>query len=318
MMNDVISIGDAMITLNPTINGPMRYVTTFERTVGSSELNVLIGCSRLGLKSGWMSRLGKDEFGRYIYNFVRGEGVDVSEVELVEDYKTSINFREVLEDGSGRTFYYRDNSPTSVMTLENLNEEYIKNARVLHISGVFVSLDKEKNIKIVQRAIKIAKENNVLVTFDPNIRLRIWTKEEAKNTLLKFLPDVDVLLSGVDEAEILFGTKDKQQIIKAAKDIGIPWIILKQGEDGSCGYHDGNFVEVEAVKVKKVVDTVGAGDGFNVGFIYGLLNDWDLKKSLQFANLVGSMVVSVSGDNEGLPYLDEVLMRNGEKEFIER
>src|SRR5690625_3549908 len=112
MMNDVISIGDAMITLNPTINGPMRYVTTFERTVGSSELNVLIGCSRLGLKSGWMSRLGKDEFGRYIYNFVRGEGVDVSEVELVEDYKTSINFREVLEDGSGRTFYYRDNSPT--------------------------------------------------------------------------------------------------------------------------------------------------------------------------------------------------------------
>src|SRR5690625_6917005 len=129
-MNDIISLGDAMITFNPTMNGPMRYVSSFRKSVGSSELNVLIGCSRLGLKTGWISRLGKDEFGKYIYNFARGEGIDVSEVDLVTGYNTSINFKEILEDGSGRTFYYRDNSPTNDITLENFNESFIKNSKV--------------------------------------------------------------------------------------------------------------------------------------------------------------------------------------------
>lgn len=317
-MNDVITIGDAMITFNPTIQGPMRYVSSFVKSAGSSELNVMLGCSRLGLKTGWISSLGKDEFGRYIYNFVRGEGVDVSEVGLVDGYNTSINFKEILEDGSGRTFYYRDKSPTSVITIDNLNEEFIKQSKVFHISGVFPSLDKNKNVEVIKHAIKLAKKNGVLVTLDPNIRLKLWTKEEAKNALLEFLPYVDVLLAGLEEAEILFNTIDKQEIIKRAKGKGVKWIIIKQGEMGACGYYNGKFVESQARKVKRVVDTVGAGDGFNSGFIYGLLNNWDLERTLNFANVVGSMVVSVSGDNEGLPYIEEVLIQMGDKEFIER
>ncbi|MCC3358956.1 PfkB family carbohydrate kinase [Bacillus sp. REN16] len=154
-MNDIISIGDAMITFNPTINGPMRYVSSFERSAGSSELNVLIGCSRLGLKAGWISRLGKDEFGRYIYNFARGEGIDVAEVHLVKGYNTSINFREILGDGSGRTFYYRGNSPTNEISLENINENFIKNSKVLHISGVFISLNKNNVTCLIDKELEL-------------------------------------------------------------------------------------------------------------------------------------------------------------------
>ena len=82
-MNDVVTIGDAMITLDPSSTGPMRFVSSFERKIGGAELNFAIGCARLGLKTGWISRLGNDEFGRHIFNTVRGEGVDVSEVELL-------------------------------------------------------------------------------------------------------------------------------------------------------------------------------------------------------------------------------------------
>lgn len=317
-MNDIITIGDAMISFNPCSKGPLRHVASFDRKVGGAELNVAIGCSRLGLKTGWISRLGNDEFGRYIYNFVRGEGIDVSQVKFEDDYPTSVHFKEILEDGSGRTFYYRLNSPTTTLTKETLDAEYIKQAKVLHITGVFQAVDKEKNVDLIKHAIKIAKENGVIVSFDPNIRLKLWSKEEAKEALVDILPLVDIFLTSVEEAELLFGVSDPYEIVERCKVIGIPYIAIKQGEKGSIGYHGGKYIEAPPIPPKKVVDTVGAGDGFDAAFLYGYLNKWSLEQTLRFANTVGSMVVSVSGDNEGLPYIDEVLIQMGAKELIER
>lgn len=317
-MNDVLTIGDAMITFNPCSKGPLRFVHSFERKVGGAELNVAIGCARLGLKTGWISRLGNDEFGRYILNFVRGEGIDVSEVKLVNGYPTSLNFKEILEDGSGRTFYYRANSPTTTLTPESLNEEYIQNAKLLHITGVFLAINKEKNVEVIKRAISIAKKSGVLISLDPNIRLKLWSKEEAKDTLSMFLPYVDILLTGSEEAEILLGVSNPKEIIEQCKSYGISYVAIKQGEKGSIGYYNGQYMEAPPVKPRKVVDTVGAGDGFDAGFIYGVLHGWPLERTLQIANTIGSMVVSVSGDNEGLPYLEDVLVQLGEKAFIER
>ncbi|WP_044895743.1 sugar kinase [Bacillus alveayuensis] len=317
-MNDVLTIGDAMITFNPSSKGPLRFVHSFERKVGGAELNVAIGCARLGLKTGWISRLGNDEFGRYILHFIRGEGIDVSEVKLVDGYPTSLNFKEILEDGSGRTFYYRANSPTTTLTAEALNEEYIQKAKLLHITGVFLAIDKEKNAEVLKRAVSIAKKSGMLISLDPNIRLKLWSKEEAKEALTSFLPYVDILLTGSEEAEILLGVSNPKEIIERCKSYGISYIAIKQGEKGSIGYYNGQYMEAPPVKPRKVVDTVGAGDGFDAGFIYGVLHGWSLERTLKFANTIGSMVVSVSGDNEGLPYIEDVLVQLGEKNIIER
>lgn len=317
-MKDVITIGDAMITFNPIATGPMRYVSSFERKVGGAELNVAIGCSRLGLNTGWISRLGNDEFGRYIYNFVRGEGIDVSQVKYVDGCPTSLNFKEIMEDGSGRTFYYRDRSPTTALTINTLDEDYIKNTRVIHITGVFPAIDPLKNTEMIKFAIRLAKKYGVLVSFDPNIRLKLWSREEARTALMEFLPYVDILLTGEEEADVLFGVSEPRAIIEKAKEYDISYVAIKRGEKGSIGWHQDEYVEALPIKAKKVVDTVGAGDGFDAGFIYGLLHKWSLTKTLHFANTIGSMVVSVLGDNEGLPYMEEVLIRLGEKDFIER
>jgi 2-dehydro-3-deoxygluconokinase len=318
VMNDVITIGDAMITFNPNSTGPMRYVSSFERKVGGAELNFAIGCSRLGLKTGWVSCLGNDEFGRYIYNFVRGEGIDVSHVKLVDGYPTSLNFKEIMEDGSGRTFYYRTNSPTTELTMDTLDENYIKNAKVLHITGVFPAVDQKKNVNLIKHAISLSKKHGLLVSFDPNIRLKLWSREEAKTALTDYLPYVDIFLTGIEEAELLLGTSNPTEIIEKCKSLGISHVAIKQGENGSTGYYNGEQMEAPAIPAKKVVDTVGAGDGFDCGFIYGVLNNWNLEKTLRFANTIGSMVVSVSGDNEGLPYYEDILIQMGEKDFIER
>ncbi|MDQ0243365.1 2-dehydro-3-deoxygluconokinase [Bacillus fengqiuensis] len=316
-MNDVITIGDGMITFHPASTGPMRFVNSFERKIGGAELNFAIGCARLGLKTGWISRLGRDEFGRFIKHQMRGEGIDTSEVKLMEGYPTSLNFKEMSENGSGRTFYYREKSPTSTMTPDDLNEDYFKQAKLLHVTGVFPAIG-GNNAAIVQRALTLAKRYGLLISFYPNIRLKLWSKEEARRVLTSFLPYVDILLTGEEEADILVGTSDPQEIIQTFFEYGIKTVVIKRGEDGSIAASKEEWIEAPSVKVPHVVDTIGAGDGFDAGFIYGVLNQWPLEKTVHFANTVGAMVVSVRGDNEGLPFYEDVLAFMGEREVIER
>jgi len=314
---DVITIGDAMIAMCPVKKGPIVFSDTFERKIGGAELNVAIGCSRLGLKSGLISRLGNDDFGKYILKTVRGEDVDTSEIKLVDEYKTSVYFREVLSDGSSRSFYYREKSPTGTMNSECLNEEYFKKAKILHITGVFPSINKN-NQKVILEAVKLAKKFNLIVSFDPNIRLKMWTKEEAKSFIEKLLPNVDILLIGDEEIDILLGEITIENAIKAFHDYGIEKVIVKKGAKGAIGSDGKNTYNVEAIKPKALVDTVGAGDGFAAGFLTALLKNETLENCVRFANAVGSLVVGVEGDNEGLPYYDDVLVHLGQSKKIER
>ncbi|MDN4493019.1 sugar kinase [Ureibacillus aquaedulcis] len=314
---DIITIGDGMITFDPSVKGPLRYVDEFKRKIGGAELNVIIGCARLGLKTGWISRLGKDEFGRHILNTVRGEGIDVSEVKLIEGYPTSLNFKEVHASGDSKTFYYRHKSPTETLKVEELPIDYIKNAKILHVTGVFPAI-LEQNRQIILQALKIAKQNGVKVSLDPNIRLKLWSKEQARETLLSYLPYVDYLLTGREELEILFETSREAEIIQALQNYELTHIIVKDGAKGAFYLENDRLNEVAGFTVDKVVDTVGAGDGFDAAFLYGIIQNWSVEKSIRLANAVGAMVVQVEGDNEGLPYLEDVEVFLGTREKIER
>ncbi|SFA84440.1 2-dehydro-3-deoxygluconokinase [Lentibacillus halodurans] len=316
-MNDVITIGDAMITFNPDRTGPMRFVNTFNRKVGGAEFNVAIGCARLGLGTGWISRLGNDEFGRYIYNFARGEGIDVSEVELMKDHPTSINFKEINGDGSSNTYYYREKSPTLTLNSEALNEGFFEQARLLHITGVFPAVN-DHNIGIIDKAVELAKKYGLRISMDPNIRLKLWNEKKARTTLLRWMWDVDYLLAGTEELELLFDTSDIEELQEEMKGYAVSHLFVKQGENGGMLWTDNTLYEQSPEHNVNAVDTVGAGDGFNTGALYGILNNWDPERILRFANIIGSMVVEVFGDNEGLPYLEDALNRLEDKKVVER
>lgn len=312
----VMTIGDAMITFNPSVQGPLRFVESFNRKVGGAELNFAIGCARLGLNSKWVSRLGKDEFGRVIYNFTRGEGVDVSEVELVEGYPTSLNFKEINGDGSGKTFYYRYRSPITTLTPEKVKEEWLEDVDLLHLTGVFMAVD-PNNVKVVKRLVEIAKDKGVPVSFDPNIRLKLWSIEEARKAYNEIFPYVDILLTGLDEIRLIIGKDSNEELGKFADQFGIKDLVIKDGANGSRMYRDGEWIKAPGFKVKPI-DTVGAGDGFDSGYVYGWLNDLNPEQLLRFANGVGALVTTVLGDNEGLPYLEEVSAFINNESIIER
>lgn len=314
---DIITIGDGMITFDPAMKGPLRFVQQFQRKIGGAELNVMIGCARLGTNAGWISCLGKDEFGRHIINTVRGEGVDISQVKLIEGYATSLNFKEIQESGSSKTFYYRQKSPTEKLTEDTLPIEYIQQAKILHITGVFPAIH-EQNRQVILRAVQIAKEAGVRVSLDPNIRLKLWSKEQARATLLSYLPYVDYLLAGREELELLFNTTDGTELVNYLANYNFEQVIIKEGDKGASYIKDGQWVLVPGFVVSKVADTVGAGDGFDAAFLHGILQNWPIEKIMTIANAVGAMVVQVQGDNEGLPYMEEVEIFLGEREFVER
>lgn len=294
-----------MITLNPEETGPLRFVNRFERKVGGAELNFAIGCARLGLRSKWISRLGKDEFGKVIYNFARGEGVDMSDVAYVNGYPTSLNFKEIREDGSGKTFYYRYQSPILTLKPGDITEKMFEGIDIVHLTGVFLAID-PKNVNIAKRVMEIAKQKNIPVSFDPNIRLKLWSIEEARSVYYDIFPYVDILLTGLDEIRLIIGTDSKESLAEFAKVNAIDQLVIKDGKQGSKLYTKSEWHEKEAFHVIPV-DTVGAGDGYDAGYIYGYLNGLSIDERLAFANGVGALVTTVAGDNEGLPYLDEVM-----------
>ena len=314
---DVVTVGDGMIAMVPMSKGPLRFSSTFERKIGGAELNFAIGCARLGLNTGWIGKLGNDEFGRYIKCCVRGEGIDTSQVELIDGFPTSVYFREIQEDGTGRSYYYRENSPTVKMKEEDLKDEYFQKAKLLHVTGVFPSINKN-NIEIIKKAVKLAKKNGLLISFDPNIRLKMWSNREARKFALQLLPYIDILLTGEDESEIILGKDSIDNYFVKFHSYGISKVVIKQGGDGSQGSNGENIYYCPPIKARAVADTVGAGDGFNAGFISSILKGSTFEKAFYFANAVGSMVVSVNGDNEGLPFLEDVQAFLGKKEVIER
>ncbi len=312
----VFTMGDAMITFDPAETGPLRYVPSFTRKVGGAELNFAIGCARLGLHTKWASRLGGDEFARVIYNFARGEGVDMTNVEFVKGYPSSLNFKEVREDGSGKTFYYRYQSPILTLEPADITEEMFGDIDLVHLTGVFLAID-PKNLAIAKRVLEIAQQKEITVSFDPNIRLKLWSLEQAQAAYQEIFPFVDILLTGLDEIEMIIGDASTEALENCAAKYDIEQLVIKDGSNGAKVLTDGTWHEKEAFSVKPI-DTVGAGDGFDAGYVYSVLNGYAPEEALRFANAVGALVTTVSGDNEGLPYLEEVRAFLGEEKTIER
>lgn len=304
-MPEVVTLGETMVVFDSLNATRLRYSHSFECHTGGAETNTAVALTRLGHTAGWISRLGEDEFGYKILNQFRGEGVDVSRVQMTGDAMTGIFFRQRLDNGESRNFYYRKGSAASAMTPEILDEEYIKSAKILHITGITPAIS-ESAAATVERAMQIARENNILVAFDPNLRLKVWTLEQAKKTIDRLMHYVDIALPGVEEGELLYGTSDPDRIAETIQGYGVKTVIVKVGADGCIGYAGGNKEMAQGFKIKKVVDAFGAGDAFAAGILAGTLENLPMQERLKLANAVGAMTVTMKGNIEAFPTRAEV------------
>lgn len=304
-MPEVVTIGETMAVFDSLNAGRLRYSYNFECHTGGAETNTAVALIRLGHTAGWISKLGEDEFGYRILNQIRGEGVDVSQVQMADDAMTGIFFRQRLDNGESKNFYYRKGSAASTMTPEILKEDYIKTSKIMHITGITPAIS-ESAAKTVERAMQTAKENGILVAFDPNLRLKVWTLEDAGKTIDRLMRYVDIALPGLEEGSLLYGTSDPDKIAGIIQGYGVKTVIVKIGAEGCIGYEDGKREVSCGFKVKKVVDAFGAGDAFAAGILAGTLEGLTIGERMRLANAVGAMTVTVKGNIEAFPTRKEV------------
>ncbi|WP_277673904.1 sugar kinase [Piscibacillus halophilus] len=297
---DVFTLGETMVLFQPEQMAPLDYVSHFPKKIGGAESNVAIGLARLGHSVGWFSQLGEDPFGRYVHKTIRGEGVDVSTCRFTSEAPTGLLFKEQLSPEDLNVYYYRQGSAASLMQPDQLDEDYIAQAKILHVTGITPALS-ESGYQTVMKAIQIAEENGLTIVFDPNLRLKLWTEEKAKKVLNEIASKADVILPGLDEGQFMTGLKHVEEVAEQLSDHGNKTVIIKLGSEGSYIHTKNQQSYVHGFPVKQVVDPVGAGDGFAAGVISGLLREEPIETTVRRANAIGAMVVGMKGDIEGLP-----------------
>lgn len=305
-MPELVTIGETMVVFDSASAGPLRYASNYTCHTGGAETTVAVGVVRQGHTAGWISSLGEDEFGMLIRRTFMGEGVDLSRVAVDPSRPTGIFFREAVGNGEYRNFYYRKNSAASAISPEQLDEEYIASAKWLHLTGITMAVS-ESALETVVRAAEIAKAHGVKVCFDPNLRLKMWTIEQARSAMERIWPLVDVALPGAEEGELLFGSGEPDDIARELSGRGVGCTIVKIGADGAIGYENGEKVVSPGFKVKHVVDAFGAGDSFAAGIIAARLKGYSLAEQLRYANAIGAMAVSAPGNIEAVPTHAQVL-----------
>lgn len=298
-MQDLVTIGETMVAFIPSEQGYLRYCPSFGKKTAGAESNVAIGMAKLGHTSGWVGKIGEDEFGAFILRELRGEGVDISHAVQTCDAPTGLMFKQFDAQGQTSVFYYRKDSAGSCLCPEDIDPDYISGSKILHISGITPALS-DSCAKTIDYAVDIARRAGCLVSFDPNIRLKLWSAQNAKAALFPLLSKSDIVLLGEDEGELLLDTDQPREMIARLRDMGVGRIGLKLGAQGAQAADKTDTFVIPPVKVR-VVDTVGAGDAFNAGFLAGVLEGRSVETCGRMGAFMGAMAVSSYGDVEGLP-----------------
>lgn len=286
-------------------SGPLHEVEEYTRMLAGAEVNVAIGLKRLGHTASYVTRLGMDPFGTYIENKLKEEGLD-TQITRDPEHFTGLELKGKARGGDPDTFYYRRNSAASRLSVEDAERVDMTGAKVLHVTGIPPALS-DSCRQATYRLIERAREQGILVSFDPNLRPALWKSEETmKETINDLAARSDIVLPGAAEGRILTGSESPEKIASYYRERGARIVIVKAGAQGAYAESENEKGFFPGYKVRHVADTVGAGDGFAVGVLSALLEGRPLGEMVDRGNAIGAIQVSVISDNEGLPTREEL------------
>ncbi|MCM2534560.1 PfkB family carbohydrate kinase [Neobacillus pocheonensis] len=313
-MHDVVALGEVLIDFTPagkSENGEVR----FERNPGGAPANVLSALAKLGKKTAFIGKVGNDQFGHYLNSVLQKNSIDTKGVVFSNDTNTTLAFVH-LDDKGDRSFsFYRNPGADMMLQEQEVDLEIINNSRIFHFGSI--SLTHEPSASATLKAVAYAKENGLLISYDPNLRVNLWDDlNHARSMIEVGLKFADVLKISEEELEFITGTKDLK---KGSKYIYVQFhiklILVTLGSDG-CFYRLGHVVGKCSGYDVDAIDTTGAGDAFLAGIIYQiiekdyLLSDLSLNevdKMVSFANAVGALATTKKGAIPAMPSIDEIL-----------
>ncbi|GGY16154.1 carbohydrate kinase [Streptomyces minutiscleroticus] len=304
---DVVCVGETMAVLGPYDDHPLAGQSTVRLAIGGAESNVACALAGLGHRAAWLSRLGDDPFGHRILVELNTRGVCVAGVETDKERPTGVYFKDPGPHGT-RTYYYRSASAATRMGPELTRLPTLREARVVHLSGITAALSETcaqlLEAIVARRALGRPAEGGPLVSFDVNHRPTLWATRpaEAGPRLLALARAADLVFVGRDEAETLWGTgtpADVAELIGAG-----PVVVVKDAGHGATSYADGTATHVPALPVE-VVEPVGAGDAFAAGYLAGLLEGRAERHRLRLGHLAAAAALRTRDDVPLMPTRQE-------------
>ena len=275
-MKRVISIGEALIDFIPNQKVcELKDVISFERVAGGAPANVSAVVAKLGGKSNFISKLGKDAFGDYIIETLKEANVNTDYVLRTDKANTGLAFVSLKEDGNRDFSFYRNPSADMLLEANEVKKEWFKECHSLHFCSVDLIECPMKDAH--KKAIEFALENKSIISFDPNVKLPLWDSEEScRDAILEFLHLAHIVKISDEELEFITGYDTVDKAKEVLFNGSVKMVIFTKGKDGAEIYTKDKVVSIEG-NVVEVVDTTGAGDSFIGAFLFKLLeNEVDL------------------------------------------
>lgn len=308
---DIVLLGRAAIDLNPVdYYKPLEESTTFKKYLGGSPANIAVGMARLGKKVGFIGKVSDDQFGTFIENRFKQEGIDITHVTRVKNgEKLGLTFTEIKSETESSILMYREGVADLQLSVEDISEDYIKNSKALLISGTALAQSPSREAAL--KALSFAKRNDTKVIFDIDYRPYNW-----KNT-----DEISIYYSMVaKEADVILGSREEvdltERLIEEGRNDlqsaaywharGVKIIVIKHGKEGSTAYtDDGNSYTIKSFPVK-LLKSFGGGDGYASAFLYGLFEGWEIIDALEFGSASAAMLVASHACSEDMPDVESV------------
>ncbi|MFB7251204.1 sugar kinase [Microbacterium sp. NPDC056234] len=304
MTRRVLTIGEGLGVLRTAGTGSLEHEHQLLISTGGAEANVAIGLSRLGVPVTWLGRVGCDALGRKVSRELRAEGVTVHAIQDMSA-STGAIIKETPRAGRTRVSYLRTDSAGSRLSPSDIFPALFDEIGLLHLTGITAALS-SSSLASLERAMDLAYERGIPITFDVNHRSKLWPASDAAPIYRDIASRARVVFAGADEAALLIGTTDSlEHAASAVHAIGAETVVIKHGDRGALVLDGGQFWRGDAHLVD-VVDTVGAGDAFVAGYLSGWIDSLGPQECVARANACGAMACLHPGDWEGAARLDEL------------
>ncbi len=309
---DVVALGELLIDF--TENGVSEQGNPIlEANPGGAPCNVLAMLNKLGKKTTFIGKVGNDTFGHMLKRTVEESGTDVTNLIMDNNVHTTLAFVHTYPDGEREFSFYRNPGADMMLTKDEVMEDIIKAGKIFHFGTL--SSTHECVRAATRYALDVAKENGLLISFDPNLREPLWNSlDDAKREIEYGLSKCDILKISDNELEFMTGTDDYSEGVKILREkYDIPLIFVTLGKDGSRAYYKDIMVEAPPFTEVKTIEKTGAGDTFGgcaLGYIleHGIdnLTEENLRELIIFANAGASLITTKKGALKVMPEKSEI------------
>lgn len=309
-MFDFVSMGTLLVDFTPVEDSEKNLLV---QNAGGATANLAVAASRLGLKSAFIGKTGDDRFGHFLKSALEKENVDTSNLVFDDCHRTALAFIDLHRRGSGKYTFYHSQSADMFLKYSEINTELIENCRVFHF-GSF-SLISEPVCEATINAVKLAKRNNKIVTYDPNYRESLWhSRDEAFEKLNMLVNYCDIIKFSEDEFQFMTNSDNLIRGVANLLKCGVKIILISQGANGCIVASRKGIQQIPTHKID-IVDTTGSGDAFFGAFIYKILSEGkniedysnsELCEFARFANAGGSICATDIGALSAMPDVDAI------------